>query len=287
MNPSMNKAEKILDAMTDLPPPPHVACKLMELLRSSRQSNDEVVQTIRYDAVLTAKLLKTCNSAFWARSEPVGSVDTAVMRLGYQEVSRIVLALSVGSSLARENKAYGVSARELWHHSVITAIASQKLVTVARSIVVEPSVAFTAGLLHDIGKMVLGRSMLPEVDKIRAQIEQNGKSWLEAETDVLGVNHAEIGACLLSRWKLPPVVVEAVANHHEPPVDQGATLSAVVHLADGCAHFVGSSYGWNSLAARMGSGVIEALGMNPDEIEKTMIHVHNESDRIKGFMAVV
>ena len=281
------KAEQILDHVKDLPSPPHVACKLMELLRSSVKNNQEVVQIIQHDAAITAKLLKTCNSAFWARGEPLGSVDAALMRLGYQEVLRIVTAVSVGSSLARENKGYGVSAKELWHHSVVAAIATQKLAGMVKKPMIDPSLAFTAGLVHDIGKIVLSQSLLPQVDAVRGCVEKDGKSMLEAESEVLGVTHAEIGGCLLARWKLPPMVVEAVQNHHKPPLGNGGpALSAIVHVANGCAHCIGSSYGWDSMATRMEAGALEALGLRPEEMERTIIFLHGEEERINGFTAI-
>jgi putative nucleotidyltransferase with HDIG domain len=278
------KPEQILDSIKDLPPPPQVAWKLMELLKQPTQNNNDVVQIIEFDPVLTARLLKSCNSAFWTRGDPVGSVKAALLKLGYREVQRITLALSVGGVLAGENKGYGVNPMELWNHSVVTAILSQKLVESVPVNVEEADLAFTSGLLHDIGKTVLSQCVLDEVSAIREQVEKNQMAVVEAEKAVLGVDHAEIGACLLKRWNFPPAVIEAVEFHHNPSTDKNIKLSTIVHVANCCAHLSGSSFGYNSLATRLNEGVVEALAMKPEDLEKAMIQVHSQLDRITSFL---
>ncbi|MDD2706891.1 MAG: HDOD domain-containing protein [Verrucomicrobiae bacterium] len=281
-------ADEILNKIADLPPAPIAASKLLSLLKNPTvDSIDEVVETLEYDPALTARLLRACNSAFMAGHASVDSVDQAVLRLGYYEILRVVLALTVGGVLSKGLPGYGVDSYELWSHSITAALASQKLMETSRGLDATPSVAFTAGLLHDIGKVVLNHLTLPEVENIRVMIHTNGASLLEAETAVLGVNHAEIGACLLKRWKLSGAIVEAVARHHTPPVDKGPQLAGVVHLANGCAHFVGSSYGWESFAIRIRPEIMETLNLKPEDIERTMIFIHSESNRIKQFMSIV
>lgn len=281
-------AEQILEKVTDLPPAPIAACKLLSLLKSpTLDSIDEVVATIEYDAALTARLLRCCNSAFMAGHEAVDSVDQAVLRLGYYEILRLVLALSVGNTLSKNLQGYGVDSYELWSHSVTCALATQKLAEACAKLGVNPSVAFTAGLLHDIGKVVLNSLTIPQVEQIRLMIHTSGASLIEAETAILGVNHADIGGALLQRWKLTPTITEGVGNHHMPPIDQGPQLSGVVHLANGCAHFVGSSYGWESFALRIRPEIMDVLQLRPEDVERTMIYIHGESNRIKQFMSVV
>jgi putative nucleotidyltransferase with HDIG domain len=281
------KAEKILDKVPDLPPPPQVAWKLLEFLKQPTQNNYDVVQIIEFDPVLTAKLLKACNSAFWARGEPVGTVKAALLKLGYQEVQRVAMALSVGGTLSAENKGYGVDAMELWNHSVVTAILSEKIGEAIPKNVPSSDLLFTAGLLHDIGKTVLSLSVLGEIDAIREQVETNKLSILEAEQKILGVDHAEIGACLLKRWNFPADVIEAVANHHVPPMEGAIKLSAVIHVANCCAHLAGSSFGYNSMATRLNDGVLDLLGLKTEDVEKSIIQVHSQLERISSFLSLI
>ncbi|MBI4026138.1 MAG: HDOD domain-containing protein [Verrucomicrobia bacterium] len=279
----MTLADQILDKTSDLPPAPIAACKLMDLLKHpSRDNVDEVAQTIQYDPSLTARLLRCANSVYMGGRDPVGSVEQAVLRLGYWEIMRLVLTLSVGNSLGRELQAYGVNSVELWYHSINVAVASQKLAEFSKTPTEEPSVAFTAGLLHDIGKVVLDRCLPQHL--IRDRVRRGGLSLTEAEAAVMGVNHAEIGGRLLARWKLPDPIVQAVAHHHQP---QRGVLSAVVHLADCCVHVLGASYGWASFATRSQAGISETLGLTQNDVERTIIHVQGESHRIKEFMSIV
>ncbi len=278
--------EEILRNVPDLPPAPQIACKLLELLKKETQDNDEIVKIIQYDAVLTGKLLKACNSVFMAGREPLASLDQAVIRLGHAEVLRLVVSLSVGSGLSKELTGYGAEGKALWHHSITTAVAAQKLREFITKPLPESSVAFTSGLMHDIGKVVLSHTMMPEVAKIRELIEKEHLSLIEAEKQVLGVDHAELGGALLKLWKLPEVVIEAVAFHHQPGTEPGK-LSPVVHLANCCAHSVGSSYGWDSMATRFQEGALEVLGLTPDHLERAMISVHDEAAKIKAFMDIV
>jgi putative nucleotidyltransferase with HDIG domain len=281
-------ADQLLEKVTDLPPAPVAACKLLSLLKNpTLDSIDEVVTTIEYDAALTARLLRCCNSAFMAGHEAVDSVDQAVLRLGYYEILRLVLALSVGNTLSKNLQAYGVDSYELWSHSVTCALATQKIAESCRALSPSPSVAFTAGLLHDIGKVVLNQVALPQAEQIRVMIHTSGISLIEAESSVLGVNHADIGGALLRRWKLSPAIAEGVSNHHMPPLNKGPLLSGVVHLANCCAHFVGSSYGWESFAIRIRPEIMDTLQLQPQVIEQTMIYIHGEANRIKQFMSVV
>jgi putative nucleotidyltransferase with HDIG domain len=282
----LKRANQILDQLHEIPPPPQIAWKLMDMLKRPTQNNTEVVQIIEYDPVLTSKLLKACNSAFWSRGVPVGSVKAALLKMGYGEVMRIVMALSVKGVLTSENEGYGVEANQIWFHSVVSAIMSQRLAETSSAHMQDPELAFTAGLVHDIGKMALGSTTLASVGDIRNLIETEGLTWIDAESRVIGTNHAEVGACLLARWKFPDAVVEAVANHHAPTLNPPA-LSTIVHVADCCAHVTGSSYGWNSMASKMESEALTALGLRPEEMDALVVHVHTLSDRINSFIALV
>ncbi len=118
------------------------------------------------------------------------------------------------------------------------------------------STAFTAGLLHDIGKTVINRVLTPKTRAdIRAKIAAESLSRVQAEKAVLGANHSEVGACLLRKWLLPEPIVEAVANHHTPVTEPVVRLSAVVYLANSAAHIGGATFGWEARLAEAGQAV--------------------------------
>jgi putative nucleotidyltransferase with HDIG domain len=281
----MMTAQELVANVKNLPPVPHAALKLVSLLDQPGVSNTEVVQALRCDNVLTAKLLRACNSPYFGLAEPVSSVDQAVFVLGHQQILHIVLTLAFGSTMVVPLPGYAVEASELWRHSLITAIASETIANDLVDLNVDPPVAFTVGLLHDIGKLVLGQALTPEVQaEIRARVEHGQQSRSEAEKAVLGTDHSEVGALLLQNWHLSDDVVEAVANHHQPVLKPRPRLSVVTHLANGIAHLAGSAPGWDGYAMRISNEVVERLEITPEQVEKLVLTVRESFDRVDQFM---
>jgi len=281
----MMTAQQLVANVKNLPPVPHAALKLVSLLDQPGVSNDEVVQALRCDNVLTAKLLRACNSPYFGLAEPVSSVDQAVFVLGHQQILHIVLTLAFGSTMVVPLPGYAVEASELWRHSLITAIAGETIANDLVDLNVDPPVAFTVGLLHDIGKLVLGQVLTPEVQaEIRARVEHGQQSRSEAEKAVLGTDHSEVGALLLQNWHLSDDVVEAVANHHQPILKPRPRLSVVTHLANSLAHLTGSAPGWDGYATRISNEVVESLEITPEQVEKLVLTVRESFDRVDQFM---
>jgi putative nucleotidyltransferase with HDIG domain len=210
-------ATELVNKVKNLPPVSNAALRLVSLLEQPEVSNDEVVQALKCDNVLTAKLLRACNSPYFGLDEPVSSVDQAVLILGHQQILHIVLTLAFGSAMVVPMPAYAVEANELWRHSLITATAAEIVADSFPKLNVDTPVAFTVGLLHDIGKLVLSQALTVEFQaEVRQLVEHEKYSRVEAEKKVIGTDHAEVGAQLLQSWHLPEEIVEAVANHHHP-----------------------------------------------------------------------
>ena len=271
-------APELIRQVKDLPPVSPAAMKLVGLLNRPTQHNDEVIQVLRYDSALTARLLRACNASSLALLEPVTSVDQAVLLLGHQVLVRFVLALGFSSALRRPLPGYAAEQGGLWRHSLATALAAEQVsIRLGRF---EPAVAFTAGLLHDIGKLVLSQVLAHEdLTVVRKRIEQSSGACVEAEMAIFGTDHAKIGECLLSDWRLPTTIVEAVANHHRPAVTQDLHLSAVVHVGNDIAHLLGSAPGGEDSALRAEDPVLNALGLTPEVVEEITLSVHDSLQR--------
>jgi putative nucleotidyltransferase with HDIG domain len=281
----MMTAQELVAKVKNLPPVPHAALKLVSLLEQPAVSNTEVVQALRCDNVLTAKLLRACNSPYFGLAEPVASVDQAVFILGHQQILHIVLTIAFGSAMVVPLPGYAVEASELWRHSLVTAIGGEIIANEFTDLNVEPPAAFTAGLLHDIGKLVLSQTLTADLQaEVRRRIEQDSFSRAEAEKAVLGTDHGEVGALLLQSWHLPDDLVEAVANHHQPVLKPRPRLSVVTHLANCIAHLAGSAPGWDGYAMRISNEVVERLEITPEQVEKLVINVRESSDRVDQFM---
>jgi putative nucleotidyltransferase with HDIG domain len=281
----MITAQELVAKVKNLPPVPHAALKLVSLLDQPAVSNTEIVQALRCDNVLTAKLLRACNSPYFGLAEPVASVDQAVFILGHQQILHIVLTIAFGSAMVVPLPAYAVEASELWRHSLVTATAGEMIANEFTDLNVEPPVAFTVGLLHDIGKLVLSQMLTADLQTdVRQRIKQDGLSRAEAEKAVLGTDHSEVGALLLQSWHLPEELVEAVANHHQPVLQPRPRLSVVTHLANCVAHLAGSAPGWDGYAVRINNEVVTRLEITPEQIEHLVITVRESSDRVDQFM---
>lgn len=266
----------------DLKPVPLTVVRLIGLLEQPDAANEDIVQLLRVDAVLTAKLLRMCNSSFFGFEQPVASVEEAVLMLGYQQILHIVFSLAFGGQLRAPLAGYGAERDELWKHSLVTALAAESLAQSPIPMDVLPPVAFTTGLLHDIGKLVLNQALTPAgLEEIRGLIARAHYSRLEAERDVLGADHAEVGACLLQMWRLPEDIVEAVAHHHAPEVQPRLRLSAVTHVADCLANMVGATLGWESFAVCVDEGALAALDITPVGLEGLMIRVHDSTQQME------
>jgi HD-like signal output (HDOD) protein/CheY-like chemotaxis protein len=224
---------RVVARIQQLPSPPMVCFRLMKELGRLDATTESVGAIIAQDASLTAKLLQLVNSAFFGLGRRVTNVPDAVQILGFNLVKSLALTFSLFACL---NPVSGgeLNADRLYLHSLATALLAQTIVAGEAADPVMIAAAFTAGILHDTGKLVLGSAM-PELyaQAVRLAADELMPQW-QAEANVFGVSHAEVGAYLLGLWGLPVPIVETVAWHHqplrgEPPV---FGMLTAVHIAD-------------------------------------------------------
>jgi putative nucleotidyltransferase with HDIG domain len=177
-----------------------------------------------------------------------------------------------------------MEAGELWKHSVTTAVAAQ---LIASKVGDDQNVAFTAGLLHDIGKVILSNALEHTYAKLVEETEINQTALLETEKKLLGVHHAEIGGRLLARWKFPAPLVAAVWFHHLPrgakPHDR---LASCVYLADLISHFLGHGYGHQAFALRGRAEALEILELKPEDLPFLMIQTVENFHTVEALFQV-
>lgn len=276
---------EVIAKVQKLPAVSQAALKLVSLLDQPAVSNEDIVTVLKYDNVLTAKLLRACNSPYFGFDEQVSSVEQAVMILGHQQILHMVLSLAFGGAMSTRLPGYAIEAKELWFHSLSTAVAAEHLARSGLPMEVEPPVAFTAGLLHDIGKLALHQVLDTGTQTaIRDCIIQQRLPRNVAEREILGTDHCEVGARLLETWRLPVEIVEAVAHHHSPVGTPQPKLSAVIHVSNCLVHLIGSTLGWECYAVIADAGANEALGITPEKLECLMISVHDSAQQVEHFM---
>lgn len=280
-------AQEIVAKLTELPPVSQSALKLLSLLGDPQLDNDEVVRTLKYDNALTARLLRACNSSLFGFEETVASVDQAVLILGYEKILQIVLTLAFGEAMGVPVEAYAFEAEDLWRHSLMTAAAAEMLVQTDTLPQMDRSAAYTAGLLHDIGKLAINQVLEPDqLASFRHLLADHRLPRVEAEKKVIGADHAEVGAFLLYSWCLPHNIVEAVANHHQPVLDPFPQLSAATCLANSIAHLASTDLASAGYTLRMDSQLAQSLGLTDEKGERLVAEVHESLEEVEHFMAL-
>jgi putative nucleotidyltransferase with HDIG domain len=183
---------------------------------------------------------------------------------------------------------YAMAEGELWRHSLLTAYVAVAVTAISRTHDIDPAIAYTAGLIHDIGKTVITHSLDEATqNSMRELIERKESSLIEAEQMIFGTHHAEVGAELLRKWKLPDVLIEAVANHHTPVVKPKPQISAIVHVADVIALEAGPSPGWASYAMRADEGAMDALHLGGADVERLIISGYDAIEKVEEIAATV
>lgn len=228
---------RLLAEMPKLPSPPALYFEVVKELRSEGASLESVGAIIERDPAMTAKILQMVNSAVFSLQRTVASANEAVLYLGVETTKSLILLAHTYSYFDQMGE-LGLSIDELYRHSVATSRNARWIAEAENASSRVADEAFTAGILHDIGKLALAANYLPAYHRAALLMKQNLVTWWEAEQEVFGANHAEISACMAAIWGLPITIVEALALHHHPTrmvSNQFCPLTAV-HVANAFEH---------------------------------------------------
>jgi putative nucleotidyltransferase with HDIG domain len=227
----------VTEGMVALPTLPLVACRVIEAVAKPETSAEEVARILALDPSLTARTLRLANSEFYGFPRKVGSIDLAVVVLGPNTLRDLVLSASVFKTLGEAD----ADMEGLWNHSLACGVAARCLAE--RTGYRLSSEAYAAGLLHDIGKVVLHHTDPERFQAVVAMVREVGETMETAERGLFGSSHAEVGAWLAERWGLPADLVEAIACHHQPEAAvRNVELTALVHVANSLTERAGHSW---------------------------------------------
>jgi putative nucleotidyltransferase with HDIG domain len=229
----MDQIDELLNRVERLPPAPKLLPQLLDALARVDADIGRVVETISFDPALTVKLLQMCNSAFFGLPRRVTSVSEAVTRLGFHAVYDVVAIMS-GEKFLRPAHGSQADADRLWKHAVITAFSARSL---ARGLGLDSELLFTAGLLHDIGKVPLVEALQGDYTALITDPTLYGKALIELEQASFGIDHASVGARLLEQWSFSAEFIACVRFHHHcKAAGVMAKLAACLEVADDLAH---------------------------------------------------
>ncbi|MBE7559427.1 HDOD domain-containing protein [bacterium] len=282
---SKESMEKIIEEVRNIPPLPAVVVKVIALTRDSNTSANDLNRVISLDPALTANLLKLCNSAYYGLPRVVSSITQAVMYLGFHTVRNLVLTSTMSDFLARDVSGYGYAKGGLWQHSVAVAVGAEQLCKRLRPGLQD--VAFTAGLIHDIGKVVLSRFVADAWDDIRGYMEKNNVPFMEAERQILGFDHALLGAKIADTWNFPQELVNSIGYHHKPEDAKGRPLlSVIVHLADVAALQMGYGLGYDGLMYPLSEYAVRTANMSQKDMEELYATLEESMKNATSFLEI-
>lgn len=269
------KHNEILSAVNRVPLLSVAAMRILDLTARADHTLGEVIALVKNDAALTAKLLKIVNSPVYGLLEPATSLERAISYLGENMVVSIVLEDTLGAYLHTPLQGYGSGSGDLWKHDLRTAIAAKEIALLNRDSC-PPDIAFTGGLLHDIGKSILSGFLQEEYHKILAELAAKQlPDYIAGERELLGMDHAEVGFALAKNWQLPELIQMIIRHHHTPslaPEDSRVVVYAV-HLGDIVAMMGGYGTGTDNLFYRLDQRYVDYLPIGPEQMGTLMLTV--------------
>jgi HD-like signal output (HDOD) protein len=208
------RLQSIVMTTRDLPARPQVAAKVLELSSDPETSANQLQQVISDDQAMTGRILKIANSAMYSCSRKVKTLTEAIVMLGFNSIRSLVVTSAARNLYNTRKSRTGLKERLLWEHSIGCAIACRLLA--AERVPGLAEEAFLAGLMHDIGKLVLNLRVPEQFDEVVQIVYNENRPFHVTEAELLGFDHTQVGALLVNKWKLSPMLEEAILNHHNP-----------------------------------------------------------------------
>jgi putative nucleotidyltransferase with HDIG domain len=264
----MIERAEVLAGIRSLPSFSQTVVQLAQLLRDEEAGPSEYEAVVQLDMALTANLLRMANSAYFGFSRRISSVREAITLLGGRRLFELAAMAAVDSVVPATLPGYGIDANVYWCHSVAVAVLAERFAKERKLAV--PALTFTSGLLHDIGKLVVSSFLASRLEALHNSLLKENRSLLECERELLGADHAEIGAELARTWNLPDEVVRVIAYHHEPSLadsGKGDVVVDLVHSADCLSHALGFGADVGQLQRQVDEQAIARLGLRHTDLE--------------------
>jgi putative nucleotidyltransferase with HDIG domain len=281
MDPELKRA---ISVVGDLPSIPAIASQIMTAVADPATSANDLRAILEQDPALSARVLKVANSSLYAFRREVETLRHAVTLLGFRTVESLVMAASLRDVFAH----FGLSEKLIWEHSTMAGVVAGRLAGYG-GIDVERDLAFTAGLLHDLGKIALSNVYRQRYNQVMLRTYNDGVPYVEAERDEFGFDHALLGGHVAAKWKLPPMLVAAIRFHHHHPNDypQGPpeqfrliALTSVVTRT--CTKLGLGRRGAAETIALDENPAWAALGLGPEDVDPLLEAVSEEAKNARG-----
>ncbi|SDU18310.1 HDOD domain-containing protein [Desulfobacula phenolica] len=282
----MNSIQELLKEIKNLKPIPAVANQLLAVVDNPDSSMEDIANVIQYDPIITASVLKTCNSAFFGLKNPAESIKDAVNMLGTDQVIELVLMKSGAESLSGNQDGYGLEKGDIWKYSVSSAVLAKQIAI--KLSLENKSMIFTSALIKDIGKIILEKYVSRSAKKIQNLLKNKNFSFREAEKKILGIDHAELGAMIAKMWNFSPKMVKIIRHHHlaDETMIKDKEIAAV-YLADCLCMMLGIGVGSDGLAYRFKNQAMKELGISADDIAMIIAEFGFNMQEVEELLQIV
>ena len=226
--PDPNQLQEAIDKVRSIP---QIVFKILRMVREGNCSLQDIADEVKQDQIISAKLLKICNSAFYNRKIKADSIDRGLVLLGEKQLLQIVMSAAFENFFKSNRKGYSQCKGGLYNHALGTALISEKLARITQTIPTD--IAYTAGLLHDIGKVVLDQHMGRAYPFFYRKTQIENENLFLTEKETFGITHDDVGAKLAEQWSLPDSLIDSIKNHHNPDdAFSDKVLTSIVYLSD-------------------------------------------------------
>ena len=263
--------KKILRDVKDLPPMPKVILKAHQMMVDPDLDVKGIANLIETDQAIAIKVLRLANSAYYGFSGKVSSIQHAFVVLGYKTLGQILSIASFSTFMGKSLPGYGYESEDFMRHSLAVALGAK---VIAEKI--DPNLAneaHTAGLIHDIGKIILDKYIIEKKEAFETFLEDEQRTFLNAEKQIIGFDHAEIAYEICKKWNIPNTMTQAIKYHHYPSSSQGYGLAYILHLADFIAAKIGGGYDSDDLLYQLEEGTMNFLSIRYKDVSNIMSEV--------------
>lgn len=258
----------ILRTVKDIPPMPQTTFKAHKLIKDAGTNFEDLTKVLETDQAIAARVLRMANSPYYGMSGNVSSLKHASTVLGLKTLEELIVMAGSTKVLSSRIEGYGLDAGDLWLHSLGVAFGSK--IIAAKKNPAMANDAFSAGLIHDVGKLVLAPYILERRQTFQTFLASGKETFLSAEKQILGFDHGEIACELCTSWNVPADLATAIRYHHNPAESNGNQLTYIVHMADAIAMMSGIGAGIDGLQYEMDDVVVTMMGFTQDDLSIIM-----------------
>lgn len=263
---SINRADEIAAKVGDMKPLPIAVGQIIKVTEDPTSTIQDLERAILMDQVLTSRILRVANSAYYTYNRKISTISQAAVLIGFKAVKGIAFASVLSKLMNVELKGYEMGANALWRQSQTCAIAAREISKKIKY--KDQEEAYIAGLLHDFGKTVLSQYLEDEFNKIMEKVMNENTPFDIAEKEIIGCSHAEVGAKVAEKWNLPDHLVESIRYHHEPEKasKENEEIVYIVHVADAITMDMGGEgMGADGMAYARSDKVFEILDLTEED----------------------